>query len=285
MMSSVSTAFTMRTGLERGRIEFRQMLANTSEFLGWVWPSAIAIVVLYAMSGSTVPGTGMSLGAHAVPGLLGMNIVLNGIMGLAMALTMERDDGTLLRMKAIPNGMPAYLVGKIVSQTGMAIALLVIVLIPAAFMFDGLELGRPMSWVQLLLTAAFGLVAALPLGAIVGSLFGNAQNIGYISLLMMGLVAMSGVFYPISALPEWMQWVGQVFPIYWLGLGMRAALLPDAMAAAEVGGSWRQLETVGMLGAWMAIGFVVAPIVLRRTAARQSGARVSAQPAAGSPAA
>ena len=31
----------------------------------------------------------------------------------------------------------------------------------------------------------------------------------------------------------------QVFPIYWLGLGMRAALLPDALQSVELDGSWR----------------------------------------------
>ena len=47
-------------------------------------------------------------------------------------------------------------------------------------------------------------------------------------LPMMGLIAISGIFYPITALPGWLQWIAQVFPVYWLGLGMRSALLPDA---------------------------------------------------------
>jgi ABC-2 type transport system permease protein len=46
-----------------------------------------------------------------------------------------------------------------------------------------------------------------------------------------------------------LQWAGQVFPVYWLGLGMRSALLPNAMAAVEVGHSWRHLATFGVLSA------------------------------------
>jgi putative transcriptional regulator len=46
-------------------------------------------------------------------------------------------------------------------------------------------------------------------------------------------------------------WIGQAFPIYWLGLGMRLALLPDATDAVEIGGSWRHLQTAGVLGTWM----------------------------------
>ena len=65
-----------------------------------------------------------------------------------------------------------------------------------------------------------------------------------------------------------------MFPIYWLGLGMRSALLPDELAAVEIGESWRHLEMVGVLGAWAIVGLVVAPIVLRRMA-RRSRARAS----------
>ena len=92
---------------------------------------------------------------------------------------------------------------------------------------------------------------------------------------MVGLVAISGIFYPITSLPVWVQWIAQVFPVYWLGLGMRSALLPDALASVEIGGSWRYLETIGVLGVWAAVGLVLAPIVLRRMARRESGASVA----------
>jgi ABC-2 type transport system permease protein len=263
-------------GLQRGLIEVRQILTNPAELLGWLWPSAIAVIVMYTLSGSTVPGTGFSLGSQAIPGILGMNVVVMGMMGLAAALTMERDDGTLLRMKSIPNGMIGYLVGKVVSQAGMTAATLLIVLVPSTFLFDGLELWRVSSWLTLAWILALGLVATLPNGAIAGSLFKNPQSLGFIMLPMMAVVGISGIFYPITALPAWLQWIGQAFPIYWLGLGMRSALLPDAMAVAEIGGSWRHLETVAVLGAWAVVGLAGAPIVLRRMARRESGSSSSA---------
>ena len=79
-------------------------------------------------------------------------------------------------------------------------------------------------------------------------------------LLLAGLAAISGIFYPITHLPVFLQWTGQVFPMYWLGLGMRSALLPNAMAAVEVGHSWRHLATFGVLSAWAIAGLVLAPV-------------------------
>jgi len=98
-----------------------------------------------------------------------------------------------------------------------------------------------------------------------------------VMLPMMGLAAISGIFYPISSMPEWLQGVAQVFPVYWLGLGMRSAMLPDSLSVAEIGESWRHLETLGVLGAWAVVGLLVAPIVMRRMARRESGSNVAAR--------
>ena len=62
--------------------------------------------------------------------------------------------------------------------------------------------------------------------------------------------------------------------MYWIGLGLRSAFLPDAAAAVELGGSWRTGQTVLVLGAWAVVGWLVTPVVLRRMARRQSGSVV-----------
>jgi ABC-2 type transport system permease protein len=254
----------VRAGLQRGWIECRQSLANPGEMLGWVWPSLIPLVVLYALRGTPVPGTDFSVGSQAIPGILGMNVVMVGMMGLAIALIMDKMDGTLLRAKAIPNGMTGYLIGRVIGQSAITAAVLLIVLVPCALLFGGLSLDSVQSWLMLIGVMVLGLIATLPLGAVIGSLLKSPQSLSLGTLLVTLLVLVSGVFYPITALPEWVQWFGQLLPIYWLGLGMRSALLPDSLAVAEIGQSWRHLETIGVLGAWAVIGFVVAPIVLRR---------------------
>jgi ABC-2 type transport system permease protein len=92
-----------------------------------------------------------------------------------------------------------------------------------------------------------------------------------------GLATISGIFYPITHMPGWLQGIGQVFPLYWLGLGMRAALLPSNLAAVEIGGSWRLPLVFLVLVLWAVAGLVTAPWVLRRMARRESGSRVAAR--------
>jgi hypothetical protein len=125
--------------------------------------------VLFLMRGHQVPGTSFSLGSATLPGVIGMNIAVGGITGVTALLAVDREDGTLLRAKATPGGMTAYVLGKITLTSG---------------------------------TALIG-------------------------------VALT---HPITHPPGWLQGIGQLFPMYWLGLGVRAALLPDALKSGDVRG-------------------------------------------------
>ena len=95
-------------------------------------------------------------------------------------------------------------------------------------------------------------------------------------LPIMVLSGISGIFFPMQVLWGWVQVVAQIFPMYWLGLGMRSAFLPDEAAVLEVTGTWRTAETVAVLGAWAVVGLLLTPVVLRRMARRQSGSQVEA---------
>ncbi|MBB4934289.1 ABC-2 type transport system permease protein [Lipingzhangella halophila] len=266
----------VRFGLARGGLELRQTFTNVQDLWTYIFMPLVMLVVLTFMRGNTVPGTDFSMGAMALPSIAGMFVAF-GMVTAASALLIEREDGTLLRAKAIPDGMLGYLVGKLSTVTGMTLVSLLVFLVPALFLVDGVAVGGLGRWLQFTAVFVFGLLAVLPIGAVIGSLFSNPRNMGYVMLPVMGLVAISGIFYPVTQLPVFLQWIAQVFPIYWLGLGMRAALLPDAMAAVELGESWRHVETAGVLGVWIAAGLIVAPIVLRRMARRESGSAVQAR--------
>jgi len=271
------TVAVVRTGMARGWIELKQTLTTPQDLWNLLFPNAILLTVMIFMRGATVPGTTFSLGSRTVPSVMGMGILFTGLVTLMMSLAIEREDGTLLRAKAVPNGMLGYLVGKVTLIAGMSVVGLAIGLIPGLILFDGLATGGIASWLTLIWVVALGLLATMPLGAIFGSLFSSPRNVGVIMLPVMGLIATSGIFYPIATFPHWLQWLAQAFPVYWLGLGMRSALLPGSLASVEIGQSWRHLETLGVLGVWAVAGFILAPIILRRMARRESGSSVAAR--------
>ncbi len=272
-MSPTTTA--VRAGFSRGLIELRQSFAGTGLIGQLFWP-VVTLVAIFFLRDRSVGVSGFTLGTFILPSVLGMFIALGMFLAIQY-LAADREDGTLLRAKATPNGIRGYLIGKIVTVSGTILAYLAILLIPGWFIVGGVDIGSVHAWLTLAWVLLLGLVATQPIGAILGALISSPRGAGYISLLVLGLIAISGIFYPITALPEWLQWIAQAFPIYWLGLGMRSALLPAAAVGVEIGASWRPVETAAVLGAWAVAGLSIAPIVLGRMARRESGSSVAAR--------
>ena len=270
-MSAAMTA--VRSGARRGVIELRQAFTGMELVGQLLWPVATLVAVFF-LRDLPIGDTGYGLGMIILPGALGMFVAL-GLLLVVQQLAADREDGTLLRAKATPGGIRAYLVGKIVQISATILAYLAILLVPGVFLVDGLDLADPVSWVTFAWVLVLGLVATQTIGAMLGSLISTPRGAGYLSLPVLGLIAISGIFAPITGLPEWLQVVAQLVPIYWLGLGMRAAFLPDEAVVVEIGESWRLLETAAVLGAWSIAGLILAPIVLRRMARRESGSRVA----------
>ncbi|HUJ05843.1 MAG TPA: ABC transporter permease [Streptosporangiaceae bacterium] len=266
-----------RAGLSRGWIELKQTLTTPGDLIAFLIMTGGFLAAMIWTRHTHVPGTHFSLGTTMLVSVLGLDVGAYGVVAMGDLLVVEREDGTLLRAKAIPNGMLGYLAGKVVNISGQIAFAVAITLLTGAFLVTGLAVGSPGSWVTLAWVLVLGLLATLPLGAVLGSLLPGERSTALIVLLLAGLAAISGIFYPITHLPTFLQWTGQVFPMYWLGLGMRSALLPNAMAAAEVGHSWRHLATFGVLSAWALAGLVLAPAMLRRMARRESGSKVAAR--------
>ncbi|QFZ17337.1 ABC transporter permease [Saccharothrix syringae] len=266
-----ATLHGVRLGLERGLREFRHSLRSSDQFFT-LFSSIGFLTVLWFQRDSRVEDTSLTLAALTLPSIIGMSVVFGGLVGPAGQLAVNREDGTLLRAKAVPNGMVGYLVGR-VTQTSLDTAFAQLAfLVPGAFLVDVLAGVGAADLLALVAVLLLGMLATLPWGAVIGSIAKSPGSaMGMTMLPIMGVTAISGIFYPITAMPGWLQAVAQVFPMYWAGHGTRWALLPDAAAAAELGGTWRLPLAVVVLGTWAVVGFLVAPTILRRMARRESG--------------
>lgn len=271
------TLHALRLGVRRGWTEFLQSLTSPQDQGFYLVVASGVLSYLYFNRTTEVDGTSLLLPSVALPSILGGLLAFGVVIGPAYSIAMEREDGTLLRARAIPRGLIGYVTGQVVYQSLGLLPMLVVVLVPSFLLFDGLMHRGAAGWLTVTWVLGLGLLATLPIGMVIGSLVKSTQKVGTWGMLpVMALAATSGIFYPVQALWGWVQAIAQVFPMYWLGLGMRSAFLPDAAAALEVGGSWRTAETVAVLAAWALAGLLVTPLVLRRMARRQSGSQVEA---------
>ena len=264
-------------GLRRGAIEFKQSIRSPQDQGFYVFTALLTVGYLFLRRNDEVEGTTLLVPSVALPSILGALVAFGVVIGPAYALAMEREDGTLLRYKAIPRGLRAYFTSQLLFQSASLVPQLVIILVPSFLLFENLMSGGGSGWLTVVLVLVLGVLATMPIGMVIGALVPSTQKVGTWGMLpVLVLAGISGIFFPIQQLWGWVQVIAQVFPMYWLGLGMRSAFLPDSAAALEIGGSWRTLETGLVLTAWAIVGAMVTPLVLKRMSRRQSGSQMEA---------
>jgi ABC-2 type transport system permease protein len=156
-----TTLYAARLGLQRGWIEIMQILKNPQDLGFNIFMTALFAAVLFFQRNNIVEGTNISLATMTLPSIVGMLIALGGYMGVASALAYEREDGTLLRAKAIPKGMIGYLIGKIISLAFYTIMLIVLLLIPGLLLVPS-YVNTLSDWMLLIGVVVLGLLATLP---------------------------------------------------------------------------------------------------------------------------
>jgi ABC-2 type transport system permease protein len=271
------TAHAVRVGIARGLTEFKLSLKSPQDQSFYLFTAVAATIYLFWNRNDKVEGTSLLMPSFALPSILGLLIAFGTVVGPAYTLAMEREDGTVLRARAVPRGIVGYVSGQVLYQSRSIVPMFAVILVPSFLLFDDLAHRGAAGWLTVLWGTVLGLLAVLPIGIVIGSLAPNAQKVGTWGMLpVMVLSGISGIFFPLDALWGWVQVVAQIFPMYWLGLGMRSAFLPDSAAVLEISESWRTLPTVGVLAAWAVAGAIIAPIVVRRMSQRASGSQVEA---------
>lgn len=266
-----------RAGFLRGGIELRHLLRNPKEMSGHLVNVVVALLVI-AYVNDDVPGTRTPMSHLMLAGFAAYLLFQIGLLNLPQILVTEREEGALLRLRATPGGIPAYLVAKCLLVVATAVGTLALLLAATALLADGPLPQGPGGWLTLLWVTTLGLLAVVPLGAALGAVLPNPREaLALIMLPVMGLLLISGAVFPITSLPMPVQQVASVFPLKWMAQGLRSALLPDAARAAEPAGSWELPVVALVLTAWAVLGFLLAVPLLRRAARRESGSRLSAR--------
>lgn len=247
----------LRTGSARIVLELRGVSRQRDALLfNLAFPVVFLFVFGSVFDGDVAPG--VSFTQYFTAGMAASGILLVSFQALAISIATERENGTLKRLEGTPMPRGAYFVGKVglVVVTGTA---QLVVLLLCARTFFGVPLPPDagawgtLAWVSVL-GAACGTLLGIAYSSVPAS---DRSATAVVSPVVLILQFVSGVFFVYSSLPGWMQDVAAVFPLKWMAQGFRSALLPDSLAAAEVGGSWQLGTTALVLLAWTVIGAVL----------------------------
>lgn len=251
-MNKVPSA--LQLGIRRGSLEIKQfMRQRESVVFTLLFP-----VILLAIFGSVFKDTiapGVTFSQYFVAGMIASGLVNTGFQALAIMIPVERDFGTLKRLRGTPMPASSYFIGKTILVL-ISTVIQIILLLGFGLLFFGLELPSDATkWFTFAWLVVLGSACSTALGiafSIVPKSGRGASAV--VSPIVIILQFFSGVFFVFTQLPSWMQQVAAIFPLKWLTQGMRSVFLPDSFAGQEVAKSWESEKTLAILLAWLAIG-------------------------------
>ncbi|GIH90072.1 ABC transporter permease [Planobispora siamensis] len=261
---------TIRTGLSRAALETRMFFRERDAVIFTFSFPIILLVIFGSIFADDLEGTGLNVSQLYVAGLIG-SAAMTGFQNLGIGIAMDRDDGTLKRLAGTPMPPAAYFVGKAFNTLLISFVQVVILLAIGVALFE-LELPSEVStWLTFAWVFVLGVLGSSLLGIAVSSLPRSGKSASaVIAMPFVVLQFISGVFIPISQLPEWLVQIASFFPLKWMCQGFRSVFLGDAGATLELAKSYELDRVALILGAWV-IGGLVLCLTTFRWKSRRDG--------------
>jgi len=165
-----------------------------------------------------------------VPGVIGMILYFITALLTASAIVRERERGTIEQLIVTPIRSWELVVGKILPYAILAFIDTLEILVIGHWWF-----GVPIRGDLGLVFALSGLFVISSLGiGLLASTIANTQQEAFITVMvtMLPSIFLSGFFFPIAAMPEFLQWVSAIVPLRYYLVIIRALLLKGVGVAA-----------------------------------------------------
>ena len=148
---------------------------------------------------------------NIVPGLMGVILTMTMIMITGLAITRERERGTMENLLSMPTRPSEVLIGKIVPYIMVGYIQVMVILLAAYFLFHVPVQG---SILLLLIVALVFIAANLAMGVTFSTIAKNQlQAMQMTFFVFLPSILLSGFMFPFRGMPHWAQIVGEVFPL------------------------------------------------------------------------
>ena len=148
---------------------------------------------------------------NVVPGLMGVVLTMTMIIITALAITRERERGTMENLLATPARPLEVMAGKILPYILVGYVQVTLILIAARYIFQVPMVGN----LFLIYGVVFLFIAAnLAVGITFSTLAQNQlQAMQMAFFFFLPSILLSGFMFPFRGMPIWAQWVGSCLPL------------------------------------------------------------------------
>lgn len=148
---------------------------------------------------------------NIVPGLLGTLLTMTFVMVASMALTREREHGTMETLLATPLPPLEVIIGKATPFIVVGYLQVLVILIIAHYFFQVPMTG---SLLLLLCVVLPFILANLSVGMTISTIANTQLEASQISLFFfLPSILLSGFAFPFKGMPDWAQWLGSMLPL------------------------------------------------------------------------
>ena len=126
---------TIRIGLLRSGLELKQFLRQSESVVFTLFFPVILLFIFGTVFKDTI-APGVTFSQYFVAGMIASGLVNTGFQQLAITIPMERDDGTLKRLRGTPMSVSSYFIGKALLVTFLMIIQTALLLFFGSVVFD-----------------------------------------------------------------------------------------------------------------------------------------------------
>jgi len=147
---------------------------------------------------------------NVVPGLMGVVLTMTMVIITALAITRERERGTMENLLSTPVRPFEVMLGKILPYIVVGYIQVTLILVAAHFVFHVPMIG---SLLLLYAVSLLFIAANLAMGITFSTLAKNQlQAVQMAFFFFLPSILLPGFMFPFRGMPEWAQWVGSILP-------------------------------------------------------------------------
>jgi len=189
-----------------------------------------------------------------VPGIAALAVISACYTNIAMMVSIARDNGLLKRTRGTPLPSWAFLFGKIVHATLVAVLLVAIVVAVGAIFYD---VDVPTNTMPaFIVTLVIGAASFCALGLAMTGLISNADAApAVVNGSILPLLFISDIFIPLQDAPDWLQTFGAIFPVKHFSEALGTAFNPFETGAGFEWGALAVIAAWGVLGVLVSLRY------------------------------
>lgn len=157
------------------------------------------------------------------PAVIALTIYFGTVMTTGYAIAGERGNGTIARILMTPISRGAVILGKTVQQLILQLARAVILILGAIGIL-GVSMNG--SWLLVALVLIIFTLGSVGLGIAMSAVTDDMESFQQVSMLTsLPSMFVTGVFFPLSSIPDWMRWIAYFIPLTYANNAMRAIMV------------------------------------------------------------